>query len=77
LILVRIEKTLLFLARFFFVNIQTMKSELASALKGLTAINLEEDKSSKVLVLGVGNYLMGDEGVGVHIIYEMEEMDLP
>ena len=54
-----------------------MKSKLASALKGLTKINLEEDKSSKVLVLGVGNYLMGDEGVGVHIIYEMEEMDLP
>jgi hydrogenase maturation protease len=54
-----------------------MKNELATALKGLTAINLEEDKSAKVLVLGVGNYLMGDEGVGVHIIYEMEEMDLP
>lgn len=54
-----------------------MKNKLASALKGLTAINLEEDKSQKVLVLGVGNYLMGDEGVGVHIIYEMEEMDLP
>ena len=54
-----------------------MKSELASALKGITAINLEEDKSAKVLVLGVGNYLMGDEGVGVHIIYEMEEMNLP
>lgn len=54
-----------------------MKSELASALKGITAINLEEDKSAKVLILGVGNYLMGDEGVGVHIIYEMEEMDLP
>ena len=54
-----------------------MKSELASALKGLTAINLEDDKTDKVLDLGVGNYLMGDEGVGVHIIYEMEEMDLP
>jgi hydrogenase maturation protease len=54
-----------------------MKNELATALKGLTSINLEDDKSAKVLVLGVGNYLMGDEGVGVHIIYEMEEMDLP
>ena len=54
-----------------------MKNELATALKGLSAINLEEDKSNKVLVLGVGNYLMGDEGVGVHIIYEMEELDLP
>jgi len=54
-----------------------MKSELASALKGLSVINLDEDKSNKVLVLGVGNYLMGDEGVGVHVIYEMEEIDRP
>ncbi len=35
------------------------------------------DKSDKILVLGIGNYLMGDEGVGVHIIHEMEGMDLP
>ena len=70
-------KNLAIFSKVFFVKLQTMKSELASALKGLTFINLEEDKSDKVLVLGVGNYLMGDEGVGVHIIYEMEEMDLP
>jgi len=54
-----------------------MKKELASALKGITAINLEEDKSNKVLIMGVGNYLMGDEGVGVHVIYDMEEIELP
>ena len=36
-----------------------------------------EDKSNKVLVLGIGNYLMGDEGVGVHIVQRMEKMDLP
>jgi hydrogenase maturation protease len=54
-----------------------MKNKISSALKGQTVLNLEEDKSKKVLVLGVGNYLMGDEGVGVHIIYEMEEMKLP
>ncbi len=35
------------------------------------------DKSDKILVLGIGNYLMGDEGVGVHIIHEMEGMELP
>ncbi len=36
-----------------------------------------EDKSKKVLVLGIGNYLMGDEGVGVHVVHRMEKMQLP
>tara|TARA_R110001583_G_scaffold178221_1_gene334010 strand:- start:1686 stop:2213 length:528 start_codon:yes stop_codon:yes gene_type:complete len=36
-----------------------------------------EDNTDKVLILGIGNYLMGDEGVGVHIIHKMEGMDLP
>jgi hydrogenase maturation protease len=30
-----------------------------------------------VLVMGVGNYLMGDEGIGVHIAQAMEKMELP
>jgi len=54
-----------------------MAYDLAKSLIGKSAIDLTEDKSNKVLVLGVGNYLMGDEGVGVHVIYEMEELDLP
>jgi hydrogenase maturation protease len=29
------------------------------------------------LVMGVGNYLMGDEGIGVHIAQAMEKMPLP
>ncbi len=37
----------------------------------------EEDKSNAILVLGVGNYLMGDEGVGVQLIQAMEKMELP
>lgn len=37
----------------------------------------EEDKSKSILVLGVGNYLMGDEGVGVQLIQAMEKMKLP
>ena len=37
----------------------------------------EEDKSKSVLVMGVGNYLMGDEGVGVQLIQAMEKMELP
>jgi hydrogenase maturation protease len=54
-----------------------MAYDLAKSLKGKSIISLEEDKSKKVLILGVGNYLMGDEGVGVHIMYEMEELSLP
>ena len=54
-----------------------MAYDLAKSLIGKSFIDLTEDKSQKVLVLGVGNYLMGDEGVGVHVIYEMEEIKLP
>lgn len=37
----------------------------------------EKDKSHSVLVMGVGNYLMGDEGIGVHIIQEMAKRQIP
>lgn len=30
----------------------------------------------KILVLGVGNYLMGDEGVGVHVATKLQKMNL-
>jgi len=31
----------------------------------------------EILILGVGNVLLGDEGVGVHLIEELEKIDLP
>jgi hydrogenase maturation protease len=31
----------------------------------------------KILILGVGNYLMGDEGVGVHTINHLQKMGFP
>ena len=37
----------------------------------------EKDKSNSILILGVGNYLMGDEGIGVHIIQELSKIKLP
>jgi len=37
----------------------------------------EKDKSQSILVMGVGNYLMGDEGVGVQVIQKMTKVDLP
>ena len=30
---------------------------------------------SKILVLGIGNLLMGDEGIGIHIIREFEKVN--
>lgn len=37
----------------------------------------EKDKSGSILVLGLGNYLMGDEGIGVQVIQEMARMEMP
>ncbi len=31
----------------------------------------------KILIMGVGNYLMGDEGVGVQAVWELQKEDLP
>ncbi|MCR4417337.1 MAG: hydrogenase maturation protease [Ignavibacteria bacterium] len=31
--------------------------------------------NSKILVLGIGNLLMGDEGIGIHIIREFEKVN--
>ena len=41
------------------------------------AFFFEKDKSKSILILGVGNYLMGDEGVGVHLIQQMAKIDFP
>ncbi len=35
------------------------------------------DKKDSVLILGIGNYLMGDEGVGVHAIQALSKVKLP
>ena len=31
----------------------------------------------KLLVLGIGNLVMGDEGVGVHVVQQLEKEELP
>ena len=33
--------------------------------------------AGNVLVLGIGNVLMGDEGVGVHVVRHMEQLGVP
>lgn len=34
-------------------------------------------KGPKVLILGIGNVLMGDEGIGVHVVNAVEKAALP
>ena len=34
-------------------------------------------RSKRTLILGIGNWLMGDEGLGVHLARRMESMELP
>jgi hydrogenase maturation protease len=41
------------------------------------ANNEEASKQEKTLVLGLGNVIMGDEGVGVHVVRALEEHPLP
>ena len=36
-----------------------------------------KSSDKKILVLGIGNVIMGDEGVGVHVIKELEKETLP
>lgn len=47
----------------------------------MTKINKSEkptpDKEKKIVVLGVGNLLLSDEGVGVHVANSLMEMTLP
>ena len=40
-------------------------------------IDVFHSNGNDILVLGIGNYLMGDEGVGVHFINRIEEPKFP
>ena len=31
----------------------------------------------KIIVVGVGNYILTDEGIGIHVIKELEKMQWP
>ena len=55
-----------------------MKDEQrASIAISSDAYFFEKDKSESILILGIGNYLMGDEGVGVQLIQKMNNLELP
>jgi hydrogenase maturation protease len=37
----------------------------------------DDDFRKRILILGIGNFLMGDEGVGVHSIHALSKIKLP
>jgi hydrogenase maturation protease len=39
--------------------------------------SMDERREGRILVLGVGNLLLGDEGVGIHAVRRLEERSLP
>ncbi len=40
-------------------------------------MHLKTDHTDRILIMGIGNYLMGDEGVGVHLAETLEGYTLP
>jgi hydrogenase maturation protease len=42
-----------------------------------TMERFDEATAPNILVLGIGNYLMGDEGVGVHLARSLQQISLP
>jgi hydrogenase maturation protease len=38
---------------------------------------LNDASSTEILILGIGNVLMGDEGIGVHVVRHLENESLP
>lgn len=59
-------------------NLLKKKLLKEATTKHLTRKNQQKMlQKNKLLILGVGNYLMGDEGVGVHAANRLMEEDMP
>lgn len=43
----------------------------------MNAMTTSKTDKNKVLILGIGNTLMGDEGIGVHVVNSLEKIVLP
>lgn len=42
-----------------------------------TNINEEMSNTKKIVVMGVGNYILSDEGIGIHVIHELDKIEWP
>lgn len=61
-----------------FFTFKHMKTSVRSTLAiSSDSYFFEKDKTNSILVMGVGNYVMGDEGIGVHTIQQMSKIQLP
>ena len=40
-------------------------------------VKIKEKRSKKILIMGVGNLLLKDEGFGIHLVREFEKLELP
>ena len=60
------------------INDSSMKKQ-RQAPQGISSDSyyFEKDKTGSILVLGVGNYLMGDESIGVRLIEALSEQGVP
>jgi hydrogenase maturation protease len=50
---------------------------LANCIWQLKNNKKEKHMKKKILILGIGNYLMGDEGVGVHVANQLSSEQFP
>jgi hydrogenase maturation protease len=53
--------------------VSEINSESASFIEGGETLSSPQ----KIVILGIGNILLSDEGVGVHVANELAKMDLP
>ena len=44
---------------------------------GIGYFPYEQDNKNRILVMGIGNFLMGDEGIGVHLAQKLEKKGCP
>jgi len=59
-----------FQVNIYFYNLFRVKRKIGHIMSNLK-------QSDNILILGIGNLLLGDEGVGVHCIKELEKTNLP
>lgn len=58
--------------------IQTeMERELKNAVSDSESRDRKTNSGKRTIVLGVGNELLSDEGVGVHVVHELQKRNLP
>jgi hydrogenase maturation protease len=58
-----------------FLELFNMQTETVDILLESPQTNRQSDR--RVLVIGIGNILLKDEGIGVHVVGQLQKQDLP